>query len=130
MSPKTRAESEPDGRPEFDEKRTLGEASGGPMDRHIFHLSIPVSELGVAKTFYVEALGAEVGRENADWLDILLWGHQITLQRRPEEVLSLAQQGKRHFGATLPWADWERHVERLRSKGVPFLEEPSIKLEG
>lgn len=100
------------------------------MDRHIFHLSIPVSELGVAKTFYVEALGAEVGRENADWLDILLWGHQITLQRRPEEVLSLAQQGKRHFGATLPWADWERHVERLRSKGVPFLEEPSIKLEG
>ena len=52
------------------------------MERHIFHLSIPVSELAVAKKFYVEALGATVGRENADWLDILLWGHQITLQHR------------------------------------------------
>ncbi len=100
------------------------------MERQIFHLSIPVGDLHHAKRFYMDALGAVVGRENEDWLDILLWGHQITLQRRPDEVLSLGQQGKRHFGATLPWADWEKHVEHLRARGVAFLGEPEIMLEG
>jgi extradiol dioxygenase family protein len=100
------------------------------MERHIFHLSIPVAELAAAKRFYVDALGAVVGRENEEWLDILLWGHQITLQCRPDEVLPLEKQGKRHFGATLPWADWERHVEHLRARAVAFLGEPKILLEG
>jgi hypothetical protein len=57
--------------------------------RHIFHLSIPVADLAAAKRFYVDVLEAQVGRENEEWLDILLWGHQITLQRRPDEVLPL-----------------------------------------
>jgi extradiol dioxygenase family protein len=30
--------------------------------RYMFHLSIPVSELATAKRFYVEVLGATVGR--------------------------------------------------------------------
>ena len=42
--------------------------------RYIFHLSIPVADLAAARRFYVEVLGAEVGRENDEWLDILLWG--------------------------------------------------------
>ena len=98
--------------------------------RHVFHLSIPVSELGAAKRFYVDNLGATVGRENDEWLDILLWGHQITLQRRTSEVLSLEQQGKRHFGVVLPWAEWEQEVKRLRAAGVSFLEQPTVLLEG
>ena len=54
---------------------------------YIFHLSIPVSDLDIAKDFYVKKLSGKVGRSEADWLDILLWGHQITLQLRPDEVL-------------------------------------------
>ena len=44
-------------------------------ERYIFHLSIPVSELAPAKRFYVEVLGARTGRENDEWLEVLLWGH-------------------------------------------------------
>jgi extradiol dioxygenase family protein len=99
-------------------------------ERYIFHLSIPVSELTSAKRFYVEVLGATVGRENEEWLDILLWGHQITLQHRPEEVLPLAKQGKRHFGVVLPWTEWEREAARIERLGVGVLESPSIKLAG
>jgi uncharacterized protein len=98
--------------------------------RHIFHLSIPVAELGQAKRFYVEVLGARVGRENDEWLDILLWGHQITLQRRPAEVRSLRDQGKRHFGVVLPWPEWEKEAKRLAESGVSFLEQPSVLLQG
>lgn len=100
------------------------------MNRYIFHLSIPVSELTGAKRFYVEILGATIGRENEEWLDILLWGHQITLQRSPEEVRPVAEQGKRHFGVVLPWTEWEREAERIQRLGVGVLERPSVKLAG
>jgi uncharacterized protein len=99
-------------------------------NRHIFHLSIPVAELTSAKRFYVEILGATVGRENEEWLDVLSWGHQITLQRRPEEVLPLAKQGKRHFGVVLPWVEWERQAERIEKMGVGILEGAAIKMPG
>ena len=98
--------------------------------RYIFHLSIPVADLVAAKHFYVEILEARIGRENEDWLDILLWGHQITLQRRPNEVLPLSEQGKRHFGVTLPWDEWEKNVQRIRSLSVDFLVEPAVLLAG
>lgn len=99
-------------------------------NRHMFHLSIPVADLTAAKRFYVEVLEADIGRENEDWLDILLWGHQITLQKRPDEVLPLRQQGKRHFGVTLPWKEWERNMQRIRALGSGFLSEPTVLLKG
>ncbi len=99
-------------------------------DRHIFHLSIPVADLEAAKRFYIDVLGATVGRENDAWLDVLLWGHQITLQCKPDEVMPLAQQGKRHFGVVLPWDEWEREAARIRATGTPFLGEPKVLLNG
>lgn len=98
--------------------------------RYIFHLSIPVSDLSEATRFYVDVLEAEVGRQNPDWVDILLWGHQVTLHRQPDEVLPLQGQGKRHFGVTLPWAEWERTMQRIRALGAGFLGEPTVLLEG
>ena len=98
--------------------------------RYIFHLSIPVVDLEAAKSFYVDVLEATTGRENEEWMDVLLWGHQITLQRRPDEVVPMTQQGERHFGVTLPWEEWERSVQRLRSINAPFLSEPAITYEG
>ena len=98
--------------------------------RYIFHLSIPVSDLPSAKRFYIDVLRASVGRENEEWIDILLWGHQITLQLRPAEVLPLAQQGKRHFGVVLPWAEWESESNRIRAMGVAFHAEPVVLMGG
>src|SRR5262249_23287623 len=89
--------------------------------RYPFHLSIPVSDLPSAKRFYVEVLGGRAGREREEWLDILVWGHQITLQLQPEEVLPADRQGKRHFGVVFPWAVWEREVERIERVGVGLL---------
>ena len=100
------------------------------MSRRIFHLSIPVADLAAAKHFYVSVLSAAAGRENKEWLDVLLWGHQITLQCRPHEVLPLEKQGKRHFGVVLPWTEWEYEAQRIRSLGAPFLEEPAVFMTG
>jgi hypothetical protein len=94
--------------------------------RYIFHLSIPVRDLAEARRFYVETLGARAGREHEDWLDVLLWGHQVTLQLRPREVLAPDAQGKRHFGVVLPWNEWEREAARIRASGTRFLAEPQV----
>lgn len=99
-------------------------------ERHIFHLSIPVSELEGAKRFYVDVLGAKAGREQPDWLDVLLWGHQITLQHRPSEVLPRDKQGKRHFGVVLPWTEWQREVARLERRGEGLLGPSRVEQAG
>jgi len=99
-------------------------------ERHIFHLALPVDNLDASKRFYIDVLGAKIGRENSEWLDILLWGHQITLHLRPDEVLSKERQGKRHFGAVLPWSDWQHLAENIRNKSIDFLKRPEILLAG
>jgi extradiol dioxygenase family protein len=104
--------------------------SGVSGARHIFHLSIPVADLDAATRFYVDVLGARVGRTTDDWLDVLLWGHQITLQRRPGDVLPPEAQGNRHFGVVLPWAEWEALAARLRARGTPLLSPPAVTNAG
>jgi extradiol dioxygenase family protein len=98
--------------------------------RYIFHLSIPVSDLDVAARFYTRVLQGRVGRQDRDWLDILLWGHQITLQHRPGEVLPLASQGKRHFGVTLPWREWEALATHIGALEVSWLDPPKVLFQG
>jgi hypothetical protein len=100
------------------------------MGRYIFHLAFAVADLEASKQFYVGLLGAQIGRENSEWLDILLWGHQITLHLRPHEVLPLEKQGKKHFGVVLPWNEWEQQAETLKSQNHQFLSEPAIVFAG
>lgn len=98
--------------------------------RHIFHLSLAVADLEEAKNFYVRVLQARIGRESAEWLDILLWGHQITLHGRPDLDVPESPTEDRHFGATLPWEEWEHAAQRLRDMGIRFYSEPTIAHRG
>lgn len=100
------------------------------MQRPIFHLSFPVRDLAAAKAFYCDFLGASIGRDNGQWADILLFGHQLTLHHRPAEVLSPELRGVRHFGAILPWHDWEALGAGLQRKGIVFVRPPTISDAG
>jgi hypothetical protein len=90
----------------------------------IFHLSFPVHDLDEAIAFYA-GLGGVVGRRETAWADVALFGAQLTLQHIPEDVLRPMPRS-RHFGATLPWGDWEHHVAQLSS----FVEGPSVDFQG
>lgn len=99
------------------------------MTRHaeaatIFHLSFPVNDLDEAITFY-STLGGIVGRRETGWADVALFGAQLTLQHVPEDVLQPMPRS-RHFGATLPWQDWEHLVAQL----TDFIEGPRIDYSG
>jgi uncharacterized protein len=72
----------------------------------VFHLSFPVRSLVRSLAFYADLLGGTVGRREPGWIDVILFGHQLTLHERPEQVLDPDAQGVRHFGALLDEADW------------------------
>jgi len=98
----------------------IDRAEGPP----IFHLSFPVDDLDEAVAFYVD-LGGVPGRREAGWADVALFGAQMTLQEVPADVLRPMPRS-RHFGATLPWAQWERLVGRLGG----FIEAPHVDNPG
>ena len=101
------------------------------MSSHaIFHLSLPVDSLDAARVFYCGLLGAAPGRETPEWIDVLLFGHQLTLHARPDEVLPPGEQGVRHFGAILPWAQWQALAAQLDAAGVDFVMPPTTAHAG
>lgn len=96
------------------------------MTHPIFHLAFPVLSLNESLNFYIDLFGARVGRVRDTWIDISLFGGQITLHERPDQVLPAHEQGVRHFGAVVSWDEWEALAARLTSRGVPFKAEPKI----
>jgi extradiol dioxygenase family protein len=93
----------------------------------VLHLSIPVDDLGAARSFYVEAFGCRVGREREEWIDIWFFGMQLTLQLRPDEVRPLDEQGVRHFGVVLGDAKaYLALVDQLDAAGVEWLSAPTV----
>ena len=100
------------------------------MSRPIFHLSFPVNNLEESKHFYCSVLGATIGRNNSTWIDIIFFGHQLTLHERPEEVLSVEDRGVRHFGVVLDWPQWDELRHRLLREKVAFKGAPTISKAG
>lgn len=96
----------------------------------IFHLSLPVDSLDQARVFYCDLLGAPLGRQTDTWIDVLLFGHQLTLHERPEQVLPAHAQGVRHFGATLSWPRWQALATHLAASGCAFVAAPSVTHAG
>ena len=96
----------------------------------IFHLSLPVRSLDASRAFYCDLLGAPLGRQSQEWIDVMLFGHQLTLHARPEEVGEADEQGVRHFGAILPWMEWQALAARLRDAGAAFAVPPATAHAG
>jgi extradiol dioxygenase family protein len=101
-----------------------------------FHLAFPVHDLEAARRFYVDVMGARLGRESARWIDFDFFGHQITAHLSPGSPKTETNPVDgddvpvRHFGAVLDWAEWEKTAERLRAAGVRFLIEPHVRFAG
>ncbi len=101
-----------------------------------FHLAFPVTDLEATRRFFVEALGCAVGRESSRWIDFDFFGHQITAhlsdtgQAISHNLVDGDQVPVRHFGAVLPWAEWQSLAERLRQIGIEFMIDPRVRFAG
>ncbi|MFQ4143574.1 VOC family protein [Chlorogloeopsis sp. ULAP02] len=100
------------------------------MFRPIFHIALPVRDLEETKNFYVTTFGAKVGRVRDKWLDIFLFGGQVTFHELPSEVLPTDKHGVRHFGAILAWQDWDILAHRFNQMKVKFKIKPNVSFMG
>ncbi len=89
-----------------------------------FHISLPCNHIGDTKRFYMEKVGASLGREGSNWVDIDLYGNQITFTRSGDFDFSFKSYKLEdkvlpsfHFGIIVDKKDWLELYARL-SEGV------------
>ena len=89
-----------------------------------FHLSFVVPKLRLAEEFYVNFLGCKKGRDTGQWIDIIFFGHQLTLHQETENMKA---QSIDHFGVILDKAEWLSIVQKIEVENIPFILSPSEK---
>lgn len=100
-----------------------------------FHLALPVHDLAAARAFYVDVLGCGLGREAERWVDVDLFGHQVSLHLaegagdRAHNPVDGDAVPIPHFGVVLPWEAWHALADRLRER-VDFVIEPRVRFAG
>jgi len=102
-----------------------------------FHFSFFVRDLPGTRRFYGEILGCREGRSTDVWVDFDFFGNQISAHTTGK-VTATENAGQvdgvavpmPHFGAILPWTEFQTLAERVRKAGVSFVIEPRIRFAG
>lgn len=98
-----------------------------------FHLALPCLDLEETRAFYEDLLQAGTGRRSETWLDIDLYGHQITFAvsgnfnfqyknyRLQDYVLPSF-----HFGLIVPQDYWQEMYNRLSDMDIEITTEATF----
>ena len=103
---------------------------------NLFHLAIPVLDLGAAKDFYINILGCSKGRSSAKWIDFNFYGHQLVCHEVKQSINKNMNDvdGNNipvpHFGIILDWNEFHSLSTDLQSKNINFIIEPTIRFKG
>lgn len=100
------------------------------MSRAVFHLSLPARDLEATRRFYCGLLGGVPGRVGEGWIDLVVFGHQLTFHQRPEQVVPEEAQGVQHFGAILDWDEWQALGATIEAANQAFALPPTIYAAG
>ena len=101
-----------------------------------FHLAFHVTDLDVARDFYVQVLGCTPGRRSDTWVDVSLFGHQLSMHLGPPfTTTDTGQVGDHrvpmpHFGLVLRMPDWQAMRARLEAHDVTMVIAPHLRFEG
>lgn len=100
-----------------------------------FHISLPCKNLEATKRFYHLSLGLPIGRESSRWLDVDVYGNQITFAQTSDTLIATnyyALDKKRlplfHIGIVLNHADWKSELAKHRLKNYLAIE-PTVYLQ-
>ncbi|MBJ2172960.1 VOC family protein [Aureibaculum sp. A20] len=95
-----------------------------------FHVSLPCLDIEATRNFYIDKLGADLGRVAQNWLDINLYGNQITFTKSGKFDFSFQNysfEGKIlpsfHFGIIVTHEVWEKLYKRITSQHIELFEE-------
>jgi extradiol dioxygenase family protein len=85
-----------------------------------FHLALPCKEIEETKNFYVDIIGASLGRNTEKWLDVNLFGNQLTFTQAGDFRFDFKSYKLEdyvlpsfHFGIIVPVDIWGKLYTRL-----------------
>ena len=93
-----------------------------------FHISLPCNDVKATKNFYKNVIGATLGRFNDNWVDINLFGHQLTFTNagkfnfnNPNYVFEGKILPSFHFGVIMDEATWKKVYEKLEAQKLELV---------
>lgn len=101
-----------------------------------FHMAFAINDKEEARRFYGDVIGCKVGREADNWIDFDFFGHQLSAHINTDpKSPATSKVGSElvplhHFGAVLPWDEWNSLIARLKAEDYAFVLEPHIRFEG
>ena len=93
------------------------------MNNKRFHMSLPCKDVSATRRFYEKELGFKIGRKSYYWVDVDLFGNQITFTLDEKSILSTKKYSFEdvllpsfHFGIILDEDTWTDYYTRLKDK--------------
>ena len=77
--------------------------------------------------FYTTEIGCDIGRDRGSCIDIIFFGHQVTMHQENERMRSNVID---HFGPVLGKEEWLEICKRCKTAGTEFLLPPTISAKG
>ncbi|MCH2032429.1 MAG: bleomycin resistance protein [Tenacibaculum sp.] len=88
-----------------------------------FHMSLPCKNIEETINYYKDQLESEIGRKTENWVDINLFGHQLTFVltenfdfQFPFYSLDNEELPSFHFGVVLDSDEWENTYDKVNSQ--------------
>jgi uncharacterized protein len=101
------------------------------MSSIIFHLAFPIANIAEAKTFYVDGLGCELGRESLGAVILNLRGTQLVGHVTQETLQPQRGIYPRHFGLVfLQAADYQDLLDRAIARSLVFYQSEKRRFTG
>jgi hypothetical protein len=106
------------------------------MELRPFHHAFLVRDLEETRRFYVDLLGCREGRSAPTWIDLDLFGNQLSCHlgtpaptQRVGKVDGILVPLP-HFGAIVSYDEYERMAARLAEAKIEFIVTPRIRYPG
>ena len=103
----------------------------------VFHLAYTVNDLDSTRRFYGDLLGCQEGRSTESWVDFDFFGNQLSLhigqtikELESDSRVDNVEVPLPHFGCVLNWDLFHNLADKLKSAGIVFIIEPTIRFEG
>lgn len=81
---------------------------------------MPCSDIKQTKHFYENIIGANIGRKSNNWIDVNLYGHQVTFTKagkfnfnNPNYIFEGKILPSFHFGIIIEKEEWNKLYDRL-----------------
>ena len=98
-----------------------------------FHLALPCNDIAETKAFYQEVIQANLGRHTENWLDVDLFGHQLTFTQSGNFSFDFKNYRLEdyilpsfHFGVIVPAPVWSDLYTRLSQMDLEITTEATF----